>query len=311
MYGDNHFSYKREQISGQVIHETYKVKRYYNDDDELRKKVITSVKTVLTSDKMVEDTQQMAPSKALYLSFFDEQMYGEEDAVFMLNLMSLLPGGSESAGLLGAGFEDGNVLYMRSDMNRSAYDTIQIRPSELELPIPRFFQNDSRWVSLPFGSSTVGRAGCGPTSAAMVITGLTGNVITPPEMCDIAARGGFKTSEGIAWSFFKYAANRFGLEMVQLSPTAQGNQTMLNMLSQGNPVIVSVHAGHFTSAGHIIVLTGITQDGKIEVNDPYDPYMTKNRPWNPAIILDEANAYFVIKNPNVVQSETGGTDESL
>ena len=309
MYGDNHFVYKREQIPGEVIEESYDVDYYYDSDHRVRKRVTTRIQTVLTSDRMVLDEENITPDKTMYMDFFEDQGYKETDAVFMLNLMSLQPGASESASLLGAGFQDENVLYVRSDMSRSTYDYIHINPSELDLPIPRFFQNDSRWVSLPFGSSTVGRAGCGPTSAAMVITGLTGSVITPPEMCDIAYNGGFKTSKGISWAFFGYAANKFGLEMVELSPTAQGNQTMLNMLSAGNPVIVSMHAGHFTSGGHIIVLTGITADGKIEVNDPYDPYMTKNRAWNPAIILDEANEYFVIKNPAVAEAETGGTDE--
>lgn len=307
--GDHHYKYKREQVIRKRIDYDYNVSKYYDNDGDLRKKVITRKTVYLTSDKMVEDGEQLKADKTKYIDFFTDNNFHENDAVFLLNLMSLLPGSDEMASKLSTSFDNEGVLYMKSGMNRSVYSYIKLKPSELELPIPRFFQNDSRWSSLPFGGSTVGRAGCGPTSFSMVLTGLTGNVVTPPEMCQIAANGGFKTSEGLAWSFFKWAGNRYNLEVEELYPTAKGNQEMVDLLSQGHPVIVSVHEGHFTSAGHIIVLTGVTTDGKIEVNDPYDPHMTKNRAWSPSIIFDEANVYFVIKNPDVQNSDVQNPSE--
>ena len=45
---------------------------------------------------------------------------------------------------------------------------------------------------------------------------------------------------------------------------------VLQALSEGRPVISSQGPGLFTSAGHFIVLRGLTADGKVLVNDPND-----------------------------------------
>lgn len=45
---------------------------------------------------------------------------------------------------------------------------------------------------------------------------------------------------------------------------------MQEALSQGKLVVASMGPGTFTRGGHFIVLTGITDDGKIKVNDPND-----------------------------------------
>lgn len=40
-----------------------------------------------------------------------------------------------------------------------------------------------------------------------------------------------------------------------------------NALEEGNPVILAMGPGDFTTTGHYIVLTGV-KDGKFQVNDP-------------------------------------------
>ena len=42
---------------------------------------------------------------------------------------------------------------------------------------------------------------------------------------------------------------------------------MVNALEAGNPVILAMGKGDFTSTGHYIVLTGVTEEG-FRVNDP-------------------------------------------
>ncbi len=310
LYGDVHYSYDREQVTEQIDYD-YSVRKYYNDDGDLRKKRITTSTVTLVFDKMVPSADNLTADIHKYLDFFNERGYAQEDAQYILNLASILPGASEFSQRFASGFGTPNALYLKQGLSSSQYSYISLSPSELDLAIPRFYQNDSRWSHMPFGSSTVGRAGCGPTSMAMVVTGLTDQVILPPEMCSIAASAGYKSSEGLIWSFYSYAAPRFGLQVQELYPSASGNQAMLALLSAGNPVIVSVHEGHFTSEGHFIVLTGITENGMIEVNDPYDPYMSKNHAWPPSIILDEANAYFVIMNPAADQEDVKEEEEEI
>ena len=48
-----------------------------------------------------------------------------------------------------------------------------------------------------------------------------------------------------------------------------GKDDVIEALKNHQPVICSMKGGKFTNGGHFIVLTGITEDGKILVNDPY------------------------------------------
>jgi hypothetical protein len=47
-------------------------------------------------------------------------------------------------------------------------------------------------------------------------------------------------------------------------------------MENGHPVICLQRKGIFTSGGHFIVLTGVTEDGKILVNDPNGYNWEKN-----------------------------------
>lgn len=44
--------------------------------------------------------------------------------------------------------------------------------------------------------------------------------------------------------------------------------SMVQALRDGKLVVASMGPGTFTKGGHFIVLTGITESGKIRVNDP-------------------------------------------
>ena len=39
-------------------------------------------------------------------------------------------------------------------------------------------QTDPKWANKPYGSSTIKVSGCGTTSVAMVVSGLTGKTVT-------------------------------------------------------------------------------------------------------------------------------------
>ena len=69
------------------------------------------------------------------------------------------------------------------------------------------------------------------------------------------------------WSYFQAACEHFGCGSVTQTTDANA---VLQALSEGRPVISSQGPGLFTSAGHFIVLRGLTADGKVLVNDPND-----------------------------------------
>lgn len=132
-----------------------------------------------------------------------------------------------------------------------------------------YSQIDSRWknhvyTAIGDNSQTIGTSGCGPTSAAMVVTAIKGT-ITPPEMADLFVQYGYRSANsGTYWSAFRWVADVFDIEYQETSSL----DTAINLLKNNNYVIASVGNGLFTSGGHFIVLTEINGD-TITVYDPY------------------------------------------
>ena len=120
----------------------------------------------------------------------------------------------------------------------------------------------------------------------MVVTGLTGNTVTPPEVANWAGPRYYVKGAGSSWSLFDGAAKRYGLKVKQINK--RDIQTILNNLKQGNPIIVSMGRGDFTRAGHFIVLTGVTADGKITVNDPNSSARSK-KTWSLSTIISQSS----------------------
>lgn len=137
------------------------------------------------------------------------------------------------------------------------------------LAIPLYLQTDPAWGSLAYPyssgrSSTIAASACGPTCFAMVASYLTSSTITPPE----ALLGGrYHVSGGTSWSYFAAAADAFGAGSVM--QTGSWSHARAALLA-GHPVICSQGPGIFTSNGHFIVLRGVTDEGRILVNDPND-----------------------------------------
>ena len=130
-------------------------------------------------------------------------------------------------------------------------------------------QTDSRWnnhmySSVGDSSQTIGTSGCGPTSAAMVVTAIKGT-ITPPEMGDLFVNYGYRSaSNGTYWSAFRWVADVFDIGYQECSSL----DTAVNLVRNNNYVIVSCANGLFTTGGHFIVIVGI--DGNtLKIYDPY------------------------------------------
>ena len=130
-------------------------------------------------------------------------------------------------------------------------------------------QTDSRWrnhqySSIGDSSQTIGTSGCGPTSAAMIVTATKGT-ITPDTMGDLFVQYGYRSSNnGTYWSAFRWVADVFDIGYQETSSL----DTAIELVRNNNYVVVSVGNGLFTTGGHFIVIVGI--DGNtLEIYDPY------------------------------------------
>lgn len=132
--------------------------------------------------------------------------------------------------------------------------------------VPLFLQWDPGWGYETYGSSYLAVTGCGPTCLSMVGYYLTGDeTMTPAAVAEFAEKNGYYASGyGSSWTLISEGAQKLGLTATEL-PLVK--KKMMDALEAGNPVILAMGAGDFTTTGHYIVLTGV-QDGAFMVNDP-------------------------------------------
>ena len=135
-----------------------------------------------------------------------------------------------------------------------------------------FSQRDNRWKNKVYSSvgnanQTMKSSGCGPTSAAMVVSSLTDKIIYPDNMADEFVKGGFRTpSNGTAWAAFGWVAQKYGCRFEETIDT----QSAVKCAREGGMVIVSARGGNtalFSTGGHFVVIIGIAGD-TFTVYDP-------------------------------------------
>ena len=144
--------------------------------------------------------------------------------------------------------------------------------------ITYFNQGDSRWGSKLYTSTgnksqTIKSSGCGPTSAAMVVSSSKG-LILPPTMCKLFVDNGFRTANnGTAWKAFPFVADFFDFGFYD--ETSSFNEALSYMKTDKDKdgisdyfIIISCGSGLWTTGGHFVVW--INQSGdQSAVNDPY------------------------------------------
>jgi hypothetical protein len=154
-------------------------------------------------------------------------------------------------------------------------------------------QCDTRWATVPYGTSgkTACSSGCGPTAMAMAITALTKKSVTPAETVAYASsRGMYVNGKGSSWVLPKVIGDKFGVQTKTITMTAS---SINDVLKAGGLVILSgENSAPFTSAGHYILIRGVTESGKWKIGDSNGETGKKNSTteWNPQDILVNANA---------------------
>ncbi len=140
---------------------------------------------------------------------------------------------------------------------------IQKRKDDAKKPKGRpyyYSQLDPRWSNNRFNASTIGPAGCVPTSLAEVLKGCYGMNLTP---ADVAARmdGYSNQAFGASGRDLIQTANSYGHQVEVVTSEARAKQ----LLSDGYPLIWFVNVG----IGHAVATFG-NSNGNTEMYDPYN-----------------------------------------
>jgi len=135
------------------------------------------------------------------------------------------------------------------------------QPRQEYVSVPLYYQTD--YPDTMYGSGTVETSGCSITSVAMVATYLTGYEYLPDEL---AYYFGGRANNDIAR--LEYACETLGLPYEK----PENWHYTLAALQEGKIAIVLVSSNSvFTDSQHFLVITGLTEDGKVLVNDAYAP----------------------------------------
>ncbi len=130
------------------------------------------------------------------------------------------------------------------------------------MSVPAYYQTD--YPNVRYGTGSISACGCAPTCIAMVLSYMTGTNLTPVDIVRWTGNRYYVAGSGSSGTIFPACAEHWGYQCMNLG----GNiSAAIEAIQNGHPVIVSVN-GYFTSGGHFMVLTGVTEDGYFIVNDP-------------------------------------------
>ena len=213
-----------------------------------------------------------------------EESKSDSKVQYILNNIDKYP--TELLELLSRNIETVDFVYgYPKHSDKRIFNKISIKKYYTPGEIPLFLQWDKKWGYDFYGNKPIAINGCAPTSLAMVAVGLTGNTsINPLVVSDYAYENGYYVDGvGSSWSLISEGAKHFGLNSQEL-PLSKSS--ILSTLKEGYPIIVTVSPGTFTSTGHFLVLTGVTDDGKVTINDP-NSKINSSKSWDVDVFLKE------------------------
>lgn len=207
------------------------------------------------------------------------------------------------------GYED-RILTPIKKYNLEKYDTInstteclidglEVVAGSYHKPIVYFNQTEEPYASKPYGPyGTIRSHGCGPTSMAIIVSSMLQVNHNPIEMTNLTCSKGLCTESGSSHAIAEKISSNFGLKSSgSLRQDTNGQQQVLQALSSGKSLILSLQGpGIFTTGGHFIVLTGITNDGKIQVADPASRKRTATT-YSLSDILKSQKQWWIITEP--------------
>ncbi|MCC2865474.1 C39 family peptidase [Anaerovorax odorimutans] len=171
-----------------------------------------------------------------------------------------------------------------------------------------YMQTDSKWAGLDYSAkgehTTIGRAGCGPTCAAMVIATWKDKNITPPKTASWALKHGYKAAgQGTYYSYFTPQGKVYGIDVKMLNSVnlrtmdktkrKEYDQKARAAVKTGNLVIACMGPGLWTHGGHYILWYGMDEE-HVLINDPASKSPERLKaPWK--TFRDQVKYYFLCK----------------
>jgi hypothetical protein len=123
-------------------------------------------------------------------------------------------------------------------------------------------------------SERMARFGCGPDSMAMVVaTEANDSSITPPVIGKQLSPEYWIPGSGTLAAGFHHISKRYGVQSEHANKHESkdvlvGLQKAKDILWDGGLAIIHADPGHFTSAGHYMVLKAVRSDGRFKIADP-------------------------------------------
>ena len=180
----------------------------------------------------------------------------------------------------------------------------------------KYLQTDPRWAKNDYSAggdgSTIGNAGCGPTSAAMVIATWKDRNVTPAHTAAWSRANGYKApNQGTYYSYFAPQLAKFGIQCKQLNyvnlrkmavyDAAAYHEKALKAVQRGDMVIACMGPNHWTNSGHFILWWNVTGN-MAHINDPASGNSGKE--LAPLDRLQrEVKYYFVCEKPDIIRED--------
>ncbi len=141
-------------------------------------------------------------------------------------------------------------------------ETVPPEPQKPQRKMPKFYQND--YPDVRYGNGTIATSGCAVVALAMVATYMTGHVYLPDELAEYFGDQVCNNN----MERLEYGSDKLQLPWQKASCWYDVRTTLEN---GGVAIVLMNRKSAFTNSQHFIVLTGLTEDGKVLVNDPYLP----------------------------------------
>ncbi len=190
-----------------------------------------------------------------------------------------------SGGGSGGGYSSGGGGYSSGGGYSPSYD----EPTpKTESKFINYFQEN--YTDAYGDGKTIAAAGAAPTAIAMVLSALKGKEILPTETAKWSIDNGFVGKELTdEKSFIDAISKAYGVDCKELTIS---EDNILKNIKDGKYIIASMKQGQLGDGNNYVVITGITEDGKIKIADPSSKENTE-KTWDLSVFLNEGNKLWV------------------